>query len=121
MHNLSTAFVLGYHGSDRNTGESRLLNESFQQSENDYDWLGNGIYFWEANPDRAWQWALEQAARGKMSDPFVVGAVIDLGFCLDLTISNGIQVVEGGYRGLCEKVEEAGLPLPSNTGGKDRV
>jgi len=121
MHNLSTSFVLGYHGCDRNTGESLLRNEPFQQSENDYDWLGHGIYFWESNPDRAWQWALEQAARGRISDPYVVGAVIDLGFCLDLTTSNGIQLVEGGYRGLCQKVEEACLPLPSNTGGKDRV
>jgi hypothetical protein len=121
MHDLASSFVLGYHGCDRPVGESLLRNEPFQQSENDYDWLGHGIYFWEANPDRARQWALEQGVRGKIGDPYVVGAVIDLGFCLDLATSNGIHVVEGGYRGLCEKLAEAGLPLPSNSGGKDRV
>jgi hypothetical protein len=121
MHNLSTSFVLGYHGCDRKVGETLLLNQPFQQSENDYDWLGHGIYFWEANPDRAQQWALEQVGRGKISDPYVVGAVIDLGFCLDLTTSNGIHVVEGGYRGLCEKLDEAKVSLPSNSGGKDNV
>lgn len=63
MHNLSTSFVLGYHGSDRETGEGLLLNEPFQPSEKTYDWLGSGIYFWEANPDRALEWAKDRADR----------------------------------------------------------
>jgi len=29
VHNLSTCFVLGYHGCDRETGERLLLNEPF--------------------------------------------------------------------------------------------
>ncbi|MGH9444695.1 MAG: hypothetical protein ACRD3O_03060 [Terriglobia bacterium] len=102
MHSLSTSFVLGYHGCDRETGERLLLNESFQASENDYDWLGSGIYFWEANPDRALAWAHERADRilkkeGRNVEPFVVGAVIDPGFCLDLVSSNGIQAIEEAY------------------------
>jgi hypothetical protein len=42
MHSLSTSFVLGYHGCDRETGERLLLNEPFRPSENTYDWLGKG-------------------------------------------------------------------------------
>ena len=30
--------------------ERLLAGEPFQKSINDYDWLGHGIYFWEANP-----------------------------------------------------------------------
>ena len=62
MHNLSASFVLGYHGCDRETSERLLLNEPFRPSENAYDWLGAGIYFWEANPDRALDWARHRSS-----------------------------------------------------------
>jgi len=82
VHSLSTSFVLGFHGCDRETGERLLLNQPFQPSENSYDWLGSGIYFWEANPDRAWEWAKQRADRilkneGRKTEPFVVGAVVE--------------------------------------------
>ena len=35
------------------TGRGANLNSS----ENDYDWLGSGIYFWEEGPKRALEWA----------------------------------------------------------------
>lgn len=44
----ASAFVLGYHGCDRAVGEKVLANkEHLRASDNDYDWLGTGIYFWE--------------------------------------------------------------------------
>jgi len=94
MHDLSASFVLGYHGCDRGTGEKLLQNERFRPSENAYDWLGSGIYFWEANPDRALEWALQHVSHRKSksgldSEPLVVGSVIDLGYCLDLISANG--------------------------------
>ncbi len=30
---------------------------------NDYDWLGHGIYFWEKNPERAYDFAGEYRKR----------------------------------------------------------
>ena len=92
-------YVLGYHGCDREIGERLLQNEQFRPSENTYDWLGSGIYFWEANPDRALDWARERTERRKLlediqAEPFVVGAVLNLGFCLDLISANGSQAAE---------------------------
>ena len=52
MHRLSTAFVLGYHGCDQSIADRLLAGGAFRKSRNDYDWLGHGIYFWEANPLR---------------------------------------------------------------------
>jgi hypothetical protein len=49
MHELSSSFVLGYHGCDKKVGERVLAGERLKPSENEYDWLGHGIYFWEAN------------------------------------------------------------------------
>jgi len=124
VHSLSTSFVLGYHGCDRETGEHLLQNEAFRPSENSYDWLGSGIYFWEANPDRAMEWARQRAERlrvaeGREIEPFVVGAVIDPGFCLDLISSNGIHAVEEAYAGFQQVIATSGAQIPENTGGND--
>jgi hypothetical protein len=124
MRSLTASFVLGYHGCDRKTGEKLLNKEFFRPSENSYDWSGSGIYFWEANPDRALDWAVQRANRRKFeegieTDPFVVGAVIDLGFCLDLISSNGSQSVQRAYTGLQAVFEASGRELPENTGRED--
>jgi hypothetical protein len=124
VHSLSTFFVLGYHGCDRETGERLLLNESFRPSVNDYDWLGSGIYFWEANPDRALDWAIQRAARikqkpGAAGEPFVVGAVIDLGYCLDMISANGLQAVEEAHGSFCSALMSTGEQIPENAGGDD--
>ena len=122
MHKLSTSFVLGYHGCDKDTGEKLLLNEDFLHSANSYDWLGSGTYFWESNPNRAQDWAKNHAERvkqktGKEIEPFVVGAVIDLGFSLDLISTNGIQAVEEAHVDLCAVFATSGEPIPQNSGG----
>jgi len=124
MHTLSASFVLGYHGCDRETGERLLLNEPFRPSENAYDWLGSGIYFWEANPDRALDWAKQRAARIKFrkgidNEVFVVGAVIDLGFCLDLISSNGSLAVAKAYEHLKAFLAGSSRQIPANAGGED--
>lgn len=75
-------FVLGYHGCDHSIVNEILTGKStLSSSRNDYDWLGNGIYFWEDSYQRAFQWA-----RGskRVSHPAVIGAVINLGHCLNL-------------------------------------
>jgi len=41
-----TGWVLGYHGCDEELGEAVLrAEEVLLPSTNDYDWLGEGIYF----------------------------------------------------------------------------
>jgi hypothetical protein len=100
VHKLSTSFVPGYHGCDRETGERLLLNQPFQPSENTYDWLGSGIYFWEANPDRALEWAKEHANRiqkkdGQEVEPFAqeLKAAASLS-PTDLEIKQALAVVQ---------------------------
>ena len=102
MHRLTTSFVLGYHGCDRHVGERLLAGEPFKASQNDYDWLGPGIYFWEANPLRGLAFAQESSRRSRAAihTPFVVGAVIDLALCLDLTTAAGVAFVRTAYESL---------------------
>ena len=39
--------IIAYHGCDRAVAERLLEGHRFTPSQNDYDWLGRGIYFWE--------------------------------------------------------------------------
>lgn len=114
MERLTYSFVLGYHGCERKIGERILSGEAFEPSRNEYDWLGTGVYFWEANPLRGLEWAEEQALRSssKLKDPFVVGAVIDLGHCLDLSTSFGCRRALAAF----EELRDSGQPMPVNFG-----
>lgn len=88
-------------------------------SQNRYDWLGHGVYFWENNPERALDFARECCStprKGKrpISAPFVVGAVIDPGNCLNLMEARSLRVVRQAFDYLAEISESANVPLPMN-------
>lgn len=95
--------VIAFHSCDKELG-MRLLNGSdeLRPSTNPWDWLGPGIYFWEQNPSRALTYA-EEAARqqqkfsGRIRTPFVIGAIIELGECLNLMEPNSINIVKGYF------------------------
>lgn len=98
------ALVLGYHGCDLETGERLLSQAAFKPSNNAYDWLGNGVYFWENNPKRALDWARHMASipalSARVKTPFAVGAVINLGNCLDLTETTSLELISSAYDSL---------------------
>jgi hypothetical protein len=92
--------------------------------ENDYDWLGSGVYFWESNPARALDWArhLQKSRRGSprsIVEPYVVGAVLELGYCLDLISTAGIESVKASYLDLKSDAERSDVKMPVNQGGSD--
>ena len=107
---------MGFHGCDETVAERLLAGEDFKESRNDYDWLGPGIYFWEANPRRGLEFAseLKRVGRGKVETPAVVGAIAELGLCLDLTTSSGIRQVYAAHEELKSVVYKAGGELPTN-------
>src|SRR2546428_834065 len=79
--------IVGYHGCDAAVAADALAGKvRLQPSANPYDWLGEGIYFWEHGPRRAYEWAAEHARVSgvKVKQPAVLGAEINLGVCLDL-------------------------------------
>lgn len=112
--------MLGYHGCDQEVADAILVGKStLNKSTNDYDWLGHGIYFWEANPLRGLEYARELAdlRRGpRIRKPCVIGAVIDLGLCLDTTSAAAIAQVQEAHRQLVKVAEAADRPLPANSG-----
>jgi hypothetical protein len=120
-------FILGYHGCDAEVADAVIAGKrQLKASQNDYDWLGEGIYFWEHNAQRAYDFAKQMQLRSHPSGqtietPAVVGAVIDLRHCLNLLDSTSIRLVSDAYDALCTLFDVLGQPLPQNVGGPDRV
>jgi hypothetical protein len=112
---LHTSFVLGFHGCDREFGLKAVRGEvALIAGKSKFDWMGTGIYFWESDPHRALEWAQQKAARGACNEPFVIGAAIDLGNCLDLLVRENVELVKMAYESFEEVQRTAGLTLPEN-------
>jgi hypothetical protein len=118
MHDYQPFSIIGFHSCDREVG-IKVLNgtDDLRPSKNAWDWLGEGIYFWEQNPMRALQYA-EDNARGNQFNkipikiPFVLGAIIDLGNCLNLVESSSIEILSQAYKGFCRVVKDSkGMPV----------
>ena len=59
LYSRRSNLVIGFHGCDQSVVEKVIAGKTeLLASTNDYDWLGSGIYFWENNEERAWQWAV---------------------------------------------------------------
>lgn len=87
-----------FHGCDKDVAEAVLSGQAtLQPSKNDYDWLGNGIYFWVDSPERAVSWA-----NLRRSSPSVIGALAYPGNSLAYEATLGISAA-------------AGTPLPVNS------
>ena len=114
MTRVGGSTVLGYHGCSGDTARKLLAGAAFEPSEKDFDWLGPGAYFWENDPRRALEWATDKARRGACDDPMVVGAVIALGRCLDLTTRDDLELLGLAHESLKEARELAGLEMPEN-------
>jgi hypothetical protein len=105
--------VMAYHGCDALVAEDILGGQLFRASENDYDWLGRGVYFWEFGPARAMDFARSK----KYDKPAVIGAPIQLGNCFDLMDVRHTQELALGYKALAA----LGMPLPKNCGADGKA
>lgn len=123
LYQTQPSFVLGFHGTEQETVNTLVANPSkhLKQSAGKYEWLGHGIYFWENDPLRAYEWASNGNPKSKIKSPDAVGAVLDLKLCLDLTTRSGLEEVAEAYELLSESYSELGVELPANVGGPDKL
>lgn len=105
--------IIGYHACAQPIAERLLEGEPFRPSTNDWDWLGHGVYFWEYGYQRAQDWATQwPRLQGR---PFaVVGAIIQLGHCLDLLDTEHTQRLAR----FAARHVSSHRPLPENVGAK---
>lgn len=119
MYSSRPAIVYGFHGIDESAA-FKILNQQddFRHSNNNYDWLGSGIYFWENNFDRAKKYAEQDSNRrhSSIKRPFVLGAVIELGNCLDLLDQKFNDFLKVAYAQLKADLEAEQKSIPINKG-----
>jgi hypothetical protein len=121
---VSHSLVIGYHGCDLRVARKIISGkDDFKPSENAWDWLGHGVYFWEASHARAERWAQEECRRhgSQIKQPVVAAAVIDLGNCLNLADVGALKAVwiaHDTYLNICA---ENGDPVAQNRGTELRA
>lgn len=115
MYKHHPSIVFGFHACDKSVAEKLISNgHKLSASNNDYDWLGSGMYFWENSVHRAERFGEELKVKGYLKDPVVVGAAINLGYCLDLLDSESLYLLRNAYRSLVSTFKAAGEPIPVN-------
>lgn len=122
MYGRSSGLILGFHGTDATIAHSVLNGEiaHLQSSNNNYDWLGPGIYFWDNSSSRALEWALSLSQRSgsKIKQPAVIGAIIDLGLCLDLLDYKNLSLVKAAYNSMQDNFKSNRIRPPENLGNE---
>lgn len=121
MYSTRSGLTLGFHGCDISVFNSVVNGTAeLSYSENSFDWLGNGIYFWEYSPDRALEYAQSSGKRQHASNittPAVLGAVLDLGHCLDLIEYKNLRLLKDNYDLFKDTQIASGFILPKNKHG----
>ena len=110
--------LIAFHGCDRSIGEAVLAGtQPLQPSNNDYDWLGPGVYFWVDSFERGLHWATELTARPEpeVERPFVVGALIHPSLCLNLTDAAAMRELLDAYACFAKMSAAGGWELPRNS------
>lgn len=121
---LSHSLVVGYHGCDRSLAESVVAGKAdLKPSQNAWDWLGHGIYFWEDSRARALRWAEAEAQRrgSRIRSPAILGAVIQLGHCLNLNETEALALVKDAYQVYLQFCADSGSPALQNRGAQLQV
>lgn len=121
LYSENNGLIIGFHGCDKKTFDSVLNGKDELISKyKSYHWLGQGVYFWENNVERAYLWA-EECARTrspgfpKIKTPAVLGAVISLGLCLDLNNSMYLEMLKASYETYKELILIAEDDMPINS------
>jgi|SRR6218665_671420 len=115
MYDVRPNLLVGFHGCEEKVRDELLNHPSkFKISDKPFDWLGHGMYFWENNLERAWEWAEEKKKQKKIKKPAVIGAIISLGHCLDFLDSRFIAVATAYYDLMVSEYKKVGESIPTN-------
>lgn len=111
--------IVAYHGCDIVTRDALVSGRltRLDQSQNKYDWLGPGVYFFENDPERAIRFAEASQShpdrlytKQPIVTPAVVGAILRVQHWLDMTTQAGITEFANAY----EALSQVGEQLPTN-------
>jgi hypothetical protein len=101
-----------FHGTSKIRALEAINTQQLYPSKHSWDWLGNGIYFWEKSLLRGIQWA-----RGRWGEhAAVVKTSVRLGCCIDLFDTKWFYALSEAYDSLRREFASKGASLPVNDG-----
>lgn len=119
MYRRIPGILLGFHGCERDVAEHILAGrDQLKPSSAAWDWLGDGIYFWESSPARALYHASNKRNFPRIKNPFVLGAVIDPGHCLNLLDLEYLELVRHSHAAFSRMLDHLGQQMPKNEPGR---
>lgn len=108
--------IYGYHGTSVIAAES-ILKVGFKQSVNEYDWLGDGVYFFQDAPKMAWSWA----RRHHRDNASVIKAKINLDDCMDFLDIEWASFLPKMHDAFLKQLKLANKEIPRQTSGAHRL
>ena len=120
--------LVAYHGCDAVVRDDLVTQrlKKLDHSQNAYDWLGPGAYFFEGDLKRAILFAEASAAnpekmftRRPIATPAAVGAVLCVSSWLDMTTQDGLGEFSRALEGMIVAFQEEQKPLPDNKPAAD--
>lgn len=120
---LPPQIIFGYHGCDDSVARMIFDGGHLRPSTNPWDWLGHGTYFWERSPVRAVRWAQEMARlpNSSVKKPAVIGAIINLGTCLDLADPESADLVTDAFNDYMEECRRFEVEPTRNKGPESKA
>ena len=120
MYDIRPITIIGFHGCDLDV-RNKLVSDpnEIEISKKPFDWLGNGMYFWLNNHQRALEWAEDKQAKGKIKKAAVLGAVLQLGHCCDFLDSKFTNLVGFYYEPMNEHYKKSNKEIPKNIDAED--
>jgi hypothetical protein len=115
--------IFGFHGCDESVAKLMFDGGELRPSKNPWDWLGHGTYFWERSTARAMRWAKEMAKspHSTIKKPTVIGAIINLGNCLDLADPDSAELVTAAYQQYHDLCTLSDVPPARNQGEESKA
>jgi len=111
-----TGIVIGYHGTRLNYVE-KILRDGFNLSKNEYDWLGDGVYFFQDGYLLAKEWSYKLHKENGV----VMGAKINLESCMDLVDSGWSKFLSAIHDELVNKIKDDNSVPPYQSKGAHRL
>ncbi len=116
---VNPGFVILFHGCDETVRDKivKSSTEHLWHSAARWEWLGDGMYFWENSYDKALEWANYIKDHpipnnsSKISKPSVLGAMVDLKNCLDFLDAKYLKLLKVSYDMIKDSPK-----LPKNSG-----
>ncbi len=87
-------------------------------SQNPWDWLGDGVYFWQDAPHRARSWGEEWARKSPDDQLAVIRAKLTLEDCIDLLDTEWMDVIRDFAKAFASLHRRQATELKNRAGGR---